>query len=497
MKKINILIFFIWIILGLSYTSKADQIELKALNAFSKSYFPGRSGQIMFVPKKYNTFLKGWKRFEHGSPWDYDAHVPLLFYGPRYIKSGVFSNAVDLSDIVPTQAKLLKISPPPTASGKAILQVLKDIPLRPKVIVTMVIDGISYPFIKKHLDKLPNLSVLKLKSAWLTNARLCFLPTATAVSHAVIGTGAYPSLTGIVANKIYSKKTGKMEVPWLEGGMITPKNLACGTLADYWDLLMNNKPIIAGVCWIARATGGMKGHGAYITNADKDIFIAYNKNNGQLISNPNYYSLPVYLKEFNIKDYWESIEGIFLGHKINNYSIVRFSPVMPKFIGDIFLKILSEEPIGADDITDLLYLNLKAADMTGHKYGQESKETHEVLLTIDKYIGKIVSSLENKVGKNNFVFILTADHGMVPSLEVTGGERIYWKELAKKLQDTFDHNEDTKKVFLGYSGYNIYIDKEELAKNGYSLEDVKKYLMKEKRILVAFTEDEVIANIKR
>jgi predicted AlkP superfamily pyrophosphatase or phosphodiesterase len=133
--------------------------------------------------------------------------------------------------------------------------------------------------------------------------------------------------------------------------------------------------------------------------------------------------------------------------------------------------------------------------MTGHKYGIESKETDEVLATIDEYIGKVVSALEDKVGGNNFVIVLTADHGMVPSPDITGGKRIYAKDFLGGLQKAFDHNGNDRKVFVGYSGYNIYIDKEELAKNGYSLNDVKGYLMRDDSILVAFTENEVIANI--
>ena len=480
-------------------TTFADTVDVdsSALDAFSRSYFPGMSGQIVFVPKRNTTFLKGWKRFEHGSPWAYDTHIPLLFYGPGFVKKGEYSDPVSVADIAPTQYQLLGLAPPATVTGEAIGYIFKSSSNKPKVMATLVLDGVGYSLIEEHIDSMPHLKALRRDGGWLTNNRIDYLPAATAVTHAVVGTGSHPSLTGIVANKVYSAATGKMEVPWLEEKSITPKNLAVRTLADYWDLQMDNRAIVAGVCWIPRAVGGMIGHGAYITNADKDIFVAYNKKTGELINNADFYTLPEYLRKFNVRDYWERHGSEFLGHRIDGFSKVRFSPVMPRFMGDIFLEILAREPIGADNITDLLYLNLKAADMTGHKYGRESRETAEVLVTIDEYIGKIVSALTTKVGRNNFVFTLTADHGMVPSPEITGGERVYWKDLEAELAKAFDRNGDKRRVFRGYSGYNIYIDKEELANNGFVLEDVKHHLMDDPRVHAAFTETEVIANIPK
>jgi hypothetical protein len=258
---------------------------------------------------------------------------------------------------------------------------------------------------------------------------------------------------------------------------------------------MENQPIIAGVCWIPRAVGGMIGHGAYIANADKDIFVAYNKKSGALINNPHYYRLPEYLAEHDIKDYWENAGKTFLGHNIDDFSKVRFSPVMPNFMGDVFLEVLDREPIGADDVTDLLYLNLKAGDMMGHKYGPESRETAEILLAIDEVIGKVVSAVESKAGQDHFVLVLTADHGMVPNPELTGGKRIDWKDLAPQLSAAFDANGDDRSVFRGLSGYNLYVDKKKLARNGYALDDVKGYLIMHDGVLAAFTEDEVVANI--
>jgi hypothetical protein len=50
------------------------------LKMFARAYFPGRSGQIMLVPREgeFATRNDPAYRFMHGSPWNYDARIPLL-----------------------------------------------------------------------------------------------------------------------------------------------------------------------------------------------------------------------------------------------------------------------------------------------------------------------------------------------------------------------------------------------------------------------------------
>ncbi len=57
----------------------------------------------------------------HGSPYDYDSHVPIIFYGAG-IRPGVHSNFVRTVDIGPTLAALLGIRPLEKLDGVPILQ---------------------------------------------------------------------------------------------------------------------------------------------------------------------------------------------------------------------------------------------------------------------------------------------------------------------------------------------------------------------------------------
>ena len=57
----------------------------------------------------------------HGSPWDQDAHVPIIFYG-RWIKPGDYTTFARTVDIAPTLAAIIGVKPTETLDGV----VLKD-----------------------------------------------------------------------------------------------------------------------------------------------------------------------------------------------------------------------------------------------------------------------------------------------------------------------------------------------------------------------------------
>ena len=60
----------------------------------------------------------------HGSPYPYDTHVPLLWYGWN-VKPGSTSSPVEITDIVPTLSQLLDVQVPDGCTGKPIPNLIK------------------------------------------------------------------------------------------------------------------------------------------------------------------------------------------------------------------------------------------------------------------------------------------------------------------------------------------------------------------------------------
>ena len=56
---------------------------------------------------------------EHGSPYDYDAHVPMIFYGPAF-RPGRYTERVRVVDMAPTLARMAGVKPTQRIGGRVI-----------------------------------------------------------------------------------------------------------------------------------------------------------------------------------------------------------------------------------------------------------------------------------------------------------------------------------------------------------------------------------------
>lgn len=81
-----------------------------------RSYFPARSPDAVFVLAPYVVDRRG-AGTNHGTPWDYDTHVPLVWYGPG-VPTGVFLQRVGMEQLAPTLAAALGVPPPPQSTAE-------------------------------------------------------------------------------------------------------------------------------------------------------------------------------------------------------------------------------------------------------------------------------------------------------------------------------------------------------------------------------------------
>jgi predicted AlkP superfamily pyrophosphatase or phosphodiesterase len=78
-------------------------------------YHPGRSGDLLVVPKPYWFFVTadGTPQPEsassHGTPYGYDQRVPILLFGAG-VRPGEYTRAVTPADIAPTLAFLCGVT---------------------------------------------------------------------------------------------------------------------------------------------------------------------------------------------------------------------------------------------------------------------------------------------------------------------------------------------------------------------------------------------------
>lgn len=83
-----------------------------------------RAGDVYIVQPPYQSHgAKSEDRVAHGSPWQYDTYVPLLFVHPDFKPKRIFRQ-VHTTDIAPTLSSLLLIKPPAAAVGQPLVEVV-------------------------------------------------------------------------------------------------------------------------------------------------------------------------------------------------------------------------------------------------------------------------------------------------------------------------------------------------------------------------------------
>jgi hypothetical protein len=95
-----------------------DRIGSRVLRGFNAR----RSGDLEIILEPY--WMRQAKGTTHGTPYNYDAHIPLILMGPR-IQAGEYSLAVALNDLAPTLATLVGVEIPAASVGRVLTEAIQ------------------------------------------------------------------------------------------------------------------------------------------------------------------------------------------------------------------------------------------------------------------------------------------------------------------------------------------------------------------------------------
>lgn len=70
--------------------------------------------------------------------------------------------------------------------------------------------------------------------------------------------------------------------------------------------------------------------------------------------------------------------------------------------------------LGTGPQTDILAISLSTTDAVGHAYGPDSRELHDQILRLDRYLGAFFDSLYTVRDSSRVIVALTSDHGVAP-----------------------------------------------------------------------------------
>jgi hypothetical protein len=472
-----------------------------------RGHVPGRSGDIMLVPKPHRYIIGAWDLTtlgtddpelytSHPNPWNYLTRVPIVLRWPGRIRQGIdVGRVVDIADLAPTYATVLGMDDF-DAAGTPLTEAFerpgdRTRPRlggrRPKLIFSVVVDGGGWNVLQEHPESHPAIDRLRTEGTTYTNATLGSAPSITGALHATFGTGDYPLRTGIPGNQMRSPR-GEVDEEgdpridaWLQNA--DPRYLKEPTVSELWDERNANKPVVGTVSYEGWHLG-MIGHGAQRRGGDKDFAVLWEAAEKKWWINEDYYELPAYLEDADL-DALERYEaeldrrdgladGRWFGHTLQELREDATRPGTPaftRFTGDAVIEVLRREEIGTDDLTDIVWIELKPPDFGGHIWNMERPEQADLVREADRQIDRFRGFLDRTIGKRDYLFALSADHGQQPLPDARGGWRINSVEFTEDLNERFD-----AEVAQVVTPVDVYLDASAMKEAGVSADDVARYI---------------------
>jgi hypothetical protein len=240
----------------------------------------------------------------------------------------------------------------------------------------------------------------------------------------------------------------------------------------------------------------MMSHGSMWGGGDKDIAVtreeewaptagAESKTWNLTEEMAPYYRFPSYVNDLPpLSSYTDAIDrmdgkldGRWRRNDIAQLSAGFDTPARTPFQERLIETVIEREGFGADDVPDLLFLNYKAIDTVGHLFSADSLEMSDTVKVQDDTLRRLVGFLNERVGRGRWVMAVAADHGTQRDPEESGAFMIDIGKLRSGLDGTFDADGDGVPLVEKVRPTEIWLDRAELADNGYTVEQVSGWLL--------------------
>jgi hypothetical protein len=467
------------------FIRKACELPNKWIEYVYRGWDGGRARayDIALVPHPPN-YMGSLTDTSHSGPYGFLQRVPLVFFGPGHVGSAgpiEIPGEVTLADVAPTVAELLDFEWP-DREGKVLDDALTSSDTPPKLIFTAVIDGGGWNVLDHWDGRWPNIKRLMQKGISIDNAVAGSSPSITPAIHTTLSMGAFPNrhkITAIVMRTDTGELTEAFVPPHKSRAIenVDPEaNTDMPTIADLWDRSVDNEALV-GMLSPGRLQFGMMGLGTAVEGGDRDI-AAILSEQGDWATKRSSYSMPGYVNDLEGPDLDAvdrsdgEADGLWRGHAMPE---VDATPAFAPWENETMQAILEREGFGADTITDLFYVNYKAPDAAGHEYNMIAPEEGETIESVDAAVGDMIDWLDENVGRGEYVFILTADHGQTP-LDA-GGWPIRPLELTADLDARFDDTKNGRGIVQDTSAATLFMNAGEMRANGVRPEDVARFLL--------------------
>lgn len=338
----------------------------------------------------------------------------------------------------------------------------------PKLVLQITVDQLRGDQLTRFVNRMPKGGFRYFLDEGIVyaNAHHPHANTETIVGHATLATGTTPSVHGMVGNIWFDRETGQttynIEDPnyaLLTAGADvddaneidptqraantdgrSPRAMLSSTFSDELAVRTAGAAKVFGVSVKDRGAVSMAGH------AGKAFW--FSKQAGEFVTSTYYYdAYPEWVTEWNASEPLERYAGkawelsqapetyLFADRDDQPWETAMpgFGRTFPHAYGDRdskgfttyltlspagdqitleFAKALIEnEAIGQDDVTDYLSVSFSSTDYVGHIFGPSSLEAEDNLLQLDRTIEALLDYVDEMVGLDETLIVLSADHG--------------------------------------------------------------------------------------
>jgi len=307
---------------------------------------------------------------------------------------------------------------------------------RPRLIVVITVDQLRPDYLERYRPQLKGGFAMLLRTgASFTDAYQDHAVTETAPGHSTILSGRWPVHTGITRN-LAGVQDPAAPLIGVNGPGASPMRFR-GTA--FFDWLKAAEPGARALSISGKDRGAI----LPIGRAKERVYWYF----GGFFTTSRYYadSLPTWVRVFNgqripfraagtlwtlflpEREYSEPDSvayenqgrDVVFPHRLptdSGEAALAFvaTPTMDSLTLAFALEGVRALQLGGRGATDLLAVSLSTTDYVGHAYGPDSREIHDQVVRLDRYLGWFLEQLFVRYGRNNVLVVLTADHGVTP-----------------------------------------------------------------------------------
>jgi len=339
---------------------------------------------------------------------------------------------------------------------------------QPKLVLQITVDQLRGDLPTRYYDRLGDGGIRYLweNGSVYTNAHHNHANNETIVGHTTLATGATPAAHGMIGNIWLDRTTGETvyNIEDSRYSLLTtgadvdesteidptqraarsegrsPSAILVSTFGDELAAHTNGRAKIFGVSVKDRGAVSMAGHAGtaywFSKSADKFVTSSYYMprypgwvNAFNDANHPARYadtewqlmrSQDTYLFGNSDDREWEADVAGFgrvfphpYGPADSPYfsTLLTLSPAGDELVLDFAKAVIANESLGADDVPDFLGVSFSSTDYVGHIFGPSSLEGEDNILRLDRTIAALLAYVDDVVGLDNTIIVLSADHG--------------------------------------------------------------------------------------